>query len=346
MATSEGVVHGAVAVESEPSAGRRARTGAALLSVAHATPARVVTNEEIAARVGVDDRWIVRRTGVHQRHATERSYADDPMTLPDLGVEAAREALRRAEVAPEQLDCVIFATGTHNERTPNAAPRVAGELGLRCGAFDVGGACSGFVVGLVTATGLIEAGRAGHVLLLGGDIMSWFIDYDDRGTASLFGDGVGAVVMRAVPAPGQVGPATLGSDGTLGHIIHAPSVGKLQMEGAEVFKNANLRMVQVTRDAAALAGLALDEIDLFVYHQANGRILEVVAEELELPPERVVNCIDRYGNTTAGTIPIALSEAYEDGRLRPGARVLIGAFGAGLTWGALVATWGAPAGYD
>jgi 3-oxoacyl-[acyl-carrier-protein] synthase-3 len=289
--------------------------------------------------VGVDDAWIFRRTGVRQRHATDRSYADDPMVLPDLGAAAGGAALQRAGVAPEDLDYVIFATGTHNERTPNAAPRVAGELGIRCGAFDVGGACSGFVVGLATATGLIESGRASHVLLLGGDIMSWFIDYDDRGTASLFGDGVGAVVMRAVPGPGYVGPATIGSDGTLGHIIHSPSVGKLQMQGAEVFKHANLRMVQVTREAAQLAGLELDEIDLFVYHQANGRILEVVAEELGLPPERVVNSIERYGNTTAGTIPIALSEAYDDGRLRPGARVLVGAFGAGLTWGALVVTW-------
>lgn len=313
-----------------------ART-AGIAAVAMATPARVVANAPIAARLGLEDGWIESRTGI-----SERRHAAPGERLTDLAARAASAALEDAEVAPADLDLVLVATTSPDELLPNAAPLVAEAIGAGgVGAIDVGAACTGFLGALALAAGQVEGGRARTVLVVGADLMSRVVDPDDRNTAIIFGDGAGAAVIADSPGDGRIGPAVLGADGAGGaDLIVLPREGKLRMAGQDTFRNAVNRLTESSRDAVALAGLDLDEIDLFVYHQANGRILRAVGERLGIDADRVVDCIDGYGNTSAATIPIALCEARAAGRLRPGARVLLGAFGAGFTWGAAVVEWG------
>ncbi len=315
--------------------------GAAIASVGASLPRKVVPNAEIAARIGVTDEWIVRRTGIRARHVAEPSER-----LSTHATSAAAAALRRAGVSPEQVDLVLVATTTPDEVMPNAAPLVAHELGaVRAGAFDIGAACTGFLSALAVGTGQIEAGRAQCVLVIGADLMSRILDPDDRTTAAVFADGAGAVVLTATSETSRIGPIVLGADGAgYDHIIVPRDEGVIRMRGHETFREAVARLSLATVQAARAAGTRLDDIDLFVYHQANGRILTAVGERLGLPADRVVDCISEYGNTSAATLPLALAHVESAGRLKPGHRVLLGAFGAGFTWGATVVEWGLPTG--
>jgi 3-oxoacyl-[acyl-carrier-protein] synthase-3 len=313
-------------------------TGAAITSVGVSLPATVVPNALIAPRIGVSDEWIVRRTGIRTRH-----IAAPGERVSAHAAAAATTALRQAGVAPEQIDLVLVATTTPDEVMPNAAPQVAHEVGAtRAGAFDIGAACTGFLTALAVGTGQIEAGRARSVVVIGADFMSRITDPDDRTTAAVFADGAGAVVLQATGESSRIGPIVLGADGAGAEHITVPRAGGvIRMRGHETFREAVARLSLATVQAVRAAGARLDDIDLFVYHQANGRILSAVGERLALPPDRVVDCISEYGNTSAATLPLALAHVQAEGRLKAGHRVLLGAFGAGFTWGATVVEWSA-----
>jgi 3-oxoacyl-[acyl-carrier-protein] synthase III len=309
------------------------------VAVGTALPPYVVTNAEVAERLGVSERWIAARTGI-----AVRRRAAPGATLTGLATEAGAATLEEAGIDAAELGLVIVATMTPDAVTPNAAPEVAAALGAHTAAtFDVGAACSGFVLGLEAARGWIESGRAEHALVVGADIMSRIIDPDDRATAALFGDGAGAVVVSARSGiEAEPKGVVAGADGDPDRLVVTPLGGHMRMQGPDTFRVAVDRLSECTLGAVARAGLTLDEVDLFVYHQANGRILTAVGERLALRPGRVVNAIAELGNTSAATVPLALAAARDDGRLRPGARVLLGAFGAGMTWAATLVRWGAP----
>jgi len=321
-----------------PHAPPRERTlrTAGIVGVGAALPLRRVPSEEVAARVGVDAAWITRRTGI-----ASRRYAAPGERVSELAAAAGRAALADAGIDASEIDVVLVATLASDEITPSTAPLVAHELGtLNAAAIDVGAACAGTIAALAHATAWIEAGRARNVLVIGAEILSRFVDYEDRRTAPLFGDGAGALVVSA-DAYGQFGPFVLGSDGGAARAIRATRErGVLEMEGHETFLMAVHRMATSTEQVLEQAGLALADVDLFVYHQANGRILSAVAERLGVPGERVFDCIAELGNTSAASVPLALAEARRVGALEPGARVVLGAVGAGLVWGATVLTWG------
>jgi 3-oxoacyl-[acyl-carrier-protein] synthase III len=325
--------------EIETAAAPAQAPGVAAASVGVSVPATAVANAEIAARLGVEDAWIVRRTGIRSRR-----IATAEERLDDHAARAARRALAQAGTDPLDVDLVIVATTTADEVMPNAAPLVAHALGAtRAGTFDVGSACTGFLSALAIGAGQIEAGRARCVLVIGADFMSRVTDPDDRATAAVFADGAGAVVLEHTEQTGRIGPVILGSDGAgADHIRVGREDGLIRMRGHETFREAVTRLSLSTLQAAKAANVGLDEIDLFVYHQANGRILSAVGERLGLRTARVVDCIAEYGNTSAATLPLALAFSERAGLLRPGVRVLLGAFGAGFTWGATVIQWGRP----
>jgi 3-oxoacyl-[acyl-carrier-protein] synthase III len=309
---------------------------AGILGLGVALPERRVPNAEVGARLGVSEEWITRRTGIG-----ERRYAAPGQRVSELASAAARRALRDAGLQAGEIDMVLVATLASDEITPSTAPLVAHELGMDgVAAIDVGAACAGTIAALAHASAWIESGRARHVLVIGAEILSRFIDRDDRRTAPLFGDGAGALVV-SLDADGEIGPFVLGSDGGAAAAIQVTRERLvLEMEGHDTFLMAVEKLSQCTREALGLAGVALADVELFVYHQANGRILTAVSERLGVEHERVFDCIARFGNTSAASIPIALSEAARVGALRPGARVVLGAVGAGLVWGATVLTWG------
>jgi 3-oxoacyl-[acyl-carrier-protein] synthase-3 len=310
----------------------------AILSVATEVPAASVTTAELAERLGVSEDWIVSRTGIRAR-----PVAASDERLSEFAARAGVAALGRAGVDPAEVDLVLVATLTQDELMPNAAPVVAHAVGAdRAGAIDLGAACTGFLSGLSLGASQIETGRAERVLLIGADFTTRIVDWEDKRTAPLFGDGVGAVVLG--PAAGEIGaigPIILGADGSGAPAIHIDHADrKLRMDGPEVYRHAVARMGEATVTAVRSAGLTLEDIDLFVYHQANGRILRALAEKLQLPSERVVDVIENLGNSSAATLPLGLAAAEREGRLWPGARVLLSAFGAGYTWGAGVIEWG------
>jgi 3-oxoacyl-[acyl-carrier-protein] synthase-3 len=314
---------------------------AAILSVATELPEGRLTSAEIAERLGISEQWILSRTGIHERR---RAAPDE--RLADYSARAGARALSAAGVEATDIDLVIAATMTPDEVTPNTAPLVADLLGTRnAGAFDVGAACTAFLSGLSIAAAQIETRRAERVLLIGADFITRLVNYDDKATAPLFADGVGAAVVGQANGNGRIGPIVLGSDGSGAPAIYAKHEDRqLVMDGQEVFRHAVSRMSEVTEQAIDRAGISLQDIDLFVYHQANARITRAVGERLELDFDRVVDCIAELGNVSAATLPVALSIANEDGRLWPGARVLLCAFGAGFTWGAGVIEWGGAGG--
>jgi 3-oxoacyl-[acyl-carrier-protein] synthase-3 len=319
---------------------RAPRTAATIASIGASVPHRVVGNAPIAERIGVDEDWIVKRTGIRSRHV----IASDER-LSDLAADAARQALDAAEVDASDVDLVLVATTTSDELLPNTAPLVAHALGAsRAGTFDVGAACTGFLSGLAIGAAQIESGRAANVLLVGADAMSRITDPDCRQTAALFADGAGAVLLTpaADNEHGWIGPVALGADGGTGAelIVVERDPALIRMQGQETFKHAVARMTQATWDALLLAELDIDEIDLFVYHQANSRILRAVGERLGIGAARVLDCIADYANTSAATLPLALASAQAEGRLNRHDHVLLGAFGAGFTWGAGVIEWG------
>jgi 3-oxoacyl-[acyl-carrier-protein] synthase-3 len=314
-----------------------ALAGAAIASVAMAVPDRVIPNAPIAERLGIEEEWIVKRTGVRERRL---AWPDE--TLAGLAAEAGARALARAGVEARDLDLVLVATMSADQVAPSASATVAAMLGAGpAGAVDVGAACSGFLAGLALACGQIEAGRAERVLVIGADLLSRITDPDDRSTAALLADGAGAAVVSRSGGVPRVGPAVLGSDGARGALITADrSGGPVRMNGHDTFKQAVARMGEATVEALRRAGRAIDDVDLFVYHQANSRIITALGAELGLPPERVLDYVPRFGNTSAATIPMALAVAEQEERLAPGALVLLAAFGAGLTWGATTVQWG------
>jgi 3-oxoacyl-[acyl-carrier-protein] synthase III len=314
-----------------------ATRGAAAVAVGVSVPETSVSSADIGSRLGVGPDWIERRTGIRSRRIAR---ADESLT--DHAARAGAEALMNAGVDASEVDLVLVATTTADDVMPNAAPLVAHALGCRgAGAFDIGAACTGFMSALAAGCGLIESGRSRCALVIGADFMSRITDPTDRGTAAVFADGAGAVLLIATEE-GRVGPIVLGSDADgAEHITVRRERPLIFMQGHETFREAVARLSEATVDAAEAAGVGLDEIDLFVYHQANGRILSAVGERLGVPAERVADCIAEYGNTSAATLPLALEFSVRSGRLRDGDLVLLGAFGAGFTWGATVLRWGA-----
>jgi 3-oxoacyl-[acyl-carrier-protein] synthase-3 len=326
-------------LERTPATGGRATRPAAIASVAMAVPDNVVTNATVAENAGVTEQWIVHRTGVR-----ERRHVSEGERLQDLATAAGRAALEQAGVAASDVDLVLVATVGADELLPNAAPLVALDLGAdRAGAMDVGAACTGYLSGLALAAAQVESGRCEHVLVIGADVLSRFTDKTDRGTAALFADGAGATLVGpARDGEGLIGHIALHSDGAGAPAIRAATDDRIiHMQGHDTFKAAVQRLSESTVEAVEHVGLELDDIGLFVYHQANARILAAVGERLGLERGRVIDCIDRYGNTSSATLPIALADARERGMLEPGMNVLLAAFGAGFTWGAGVIQWGA-----
>ncbi|HKG39061.1 MAG TPA: beta-ketoacyl-ACP synthase 3 [Conexibacter sp.] len=313
--------------------------GAAILSVGASLPARSVTNDEVAARIGKTDDWIYTRTGIR-----ERRHAQPDERLTDVAAAASREALERAGVAAADLDLVVVGTLTGDERMPNAAAAVAHELGAHgAGAIEVNAACTGFLTALSTATAQIEAGRAECVLVVGADFVSRITDPSSKQTAMLFADGAGAVVLGpAAAGTGRVGPVLLRHDASSPEFLYLSREGgsTIEMDGHATFKHAVNRIAEVTLEVLDAASLTLADVDLFVYHQANSRILKAVGERLELDEARVIDCIELTGNMSAASVPYALAVAHDDGRLADGARVLLAAFGGGFTWGGAIIDWG------
>lgn len=326
-------------LEESPAAPSRTVRGTAIAGLGVAVPEPVVRNQVVADRLGVRPDWITERTGVRQRHV-----APAEVTLVDLATEAAQKALADAGAEAGQIDLVIVATVTGEMLCPAAAPVVAANIGCEnAAAFDLNAACSGFLSGLTMASSWIATGAAERALVVGADLMYRVIDHDDRGTAGIFADGGGAVVLAPCSGQGLIGRINLGSDGGRGALVEATREEAIvRMNGHDTFRQAVRRISESTDQALEDAGLELEEIDLFVYHQANSRILQAVGEKLGLEPAKVVDCVGEYGNTSAGSIPIALGVGRDDGRLKPGSRVLLGAFGGGLTWGAGVIEWGFP----
>ncbi len=328
-----------------------------VLGIGTALPDRVVSNDDWAATLDTDDEWIRSRTGIR-----ERRFAGDGESTGTLAATAARGALADAGIDAADLGAVIVATTTPDRPMPGVAVGVAAALGSQAAAFDVQAACAGFVTALRVAAPLVASGP---VLVIGAETMSRVLDHTDRGTAVLFGDGAGAVVLghagaTSQPHPtfgrgGTIGPFDLGSDGTQVEILEIPAGGSLapaseatvaanqhtvQMHGPEVYRNAVTRMAESSRAVLDHAGLTAQDVDVLVGHQANARILDAVARRLDLPAERQQLSVDRHGNTSAASIPLALADAAADGLLRPGARVLLTAFGSGLSWASCLLTLG------
>ncbi|CAN5745694.1 ketoacyl-ACP synthase III [soil metagenome] len=306
-------------------------SGAAVTGWGVALPETAVTNADLEARLDTSDRWITERTGIRERRIGG--------TTGELATAAARQALVAADAAPASVELLILATSTPDQQMPATASVVQDALGLQCGAFDVNAACSGFVYALVAGAGMTSMG-ARRVLVVGADVMSRLTDQQDRSTAVLFGDGAGAVVLDAVDGPGQILGWNLGSDGSLRHLLQADIGGYIRMEGKEVFRRAVRVMVESTEAALARAGLTTADVDLLVPHQANTRIISAACERLGIPMERTVSVLDRTGNTSAASIPLALGHAASTGRLTKGDIVLLVGFGAGMTWASVVLRWG------
>lgn len=319
-----------------PPAPQRARLHAAVLGLGTALPATVVANATIQDRLGVEGDWIERRTGIRERRVLGAGE-----TLAELSREASQAALDDAGTSAGELDLIVAATSGGDDIIPHLAPMVGAALGAHgCAAYDVGAACTGFVAALSVAAGAVESGRARKVLLLGADAMARWTDPDDRTTAALFGDGAGAIVLGAAPGGGGVGPVVLHADGDDHALVKIDREQYwLRMDGHGTYRRAVSSMVEATLEAIELAGLTPEQIDRFVYHQANRRILAAVAARLEVDPARVVDAIAGTGNTSAASLPLALAAARERDELQAGERVLLGAAGSGFCWGAGVVTW-------
>lgn len=304
-------------------------------------PQRVVTNEDLAKKVDTTDEWIVERTGIRSRH-----IAADGETTADLATNAAKAALAHAGIDAKEVDLIVLATATPDQTFPATAAKVQARLGCLGGpAFDVQAVCSGFVYALTVADNFVKAGQVKTALVIGAETFSRILDWSDRGTCVLFGDGAGAVVLRAENGEGGkddrgILSTHLHSDGTQHDLLYVdggPSstqtVGHLRMIGKEVFRHAVVNLAQVVHEAIEANGIAASDIDWLVPHQANKRIIDGTARKLKMDPARVVVTVDHHANTSAASIPLALDEAVRDGRIKPGHLVLLEAMGGGFTWG-------------
>ena len=309
-------------------------------------PQRVVTNGDLAQRLDTSDEWIRTRTGIRERH-----YAAPEEATSDLALMATRRALEDARLEVTDIDVLMVATTTPDHPVPATAPIVAARLGLTCTAFDLNAACSGFVYGLRVGATLAAAGS--RVLLVGAETLTRYVDHDDRSIAVLFGDGAGAVVLEADPSA-SIGPFDLGSDGDeleilwmraggarepFDPVLHADASSRMSMRGGDVYRHAVTRMAASSQAVLDAAGVMISDVDLMVGHQANQRILEAVGQRLGVPEGVSHLTVDRHGNTSAASIPLALDDARSNGRLGRGSRVLLTAFGGGLTWGSCLLTW-------
>ena len=306
-------------------------------------PDRVVTNDELSQHVDTSDEWIIERTGIR-----ERRIAAPEEALSDLALPAAREALKQAGLEGSDIDLIIVATVTPDMAFPSTAALVADALGAKdAAAYDLSAGCTGFMYALAQGYGMLAGGLAKRALVIGGDVLSKILDWSDRSTLVLFGDGAGAVVLEAAPEQGFLG-FELGADGGGGSSLWLPGSGSrvfehperfVKMNGREVFKFATRILVQSAEDLLAQCEATIDDVDLYIPHQANVRIIEHATRKLGVPSDRVVINVDRYGNTSSGSIPLALADALADGRLRPGQLVLMTGMGAGLTWGSALMRW-------
>jgi 3-oxoacyl-[acyl-carrier-protein] synthase-3 len=319
-----------------PAAGVRTVRGCGIAGLGGALPERRMPNTAIGGRLGVEPQWIAQRTGVE-----ERRYLSPGETLTQLATAAGADALASAGVEGADLDLVLVSTCTSDQLLPHTSSLVAGELGaVRAGAMDIGAACMGFLSAVALGASYVETARADRVLVIGADQFSRFIDPDDRQTVSVLGDGAGAVLLAPATGSTHIGPFVMRADHAGAELVYMTRERpKLHMDGPETFKWAVAVLAEATDQAIEAAGLERDDIDLFVYHQANGRVLRSVGQKLGLPADRVVNCIAGTGNTSSASIPLALGVAYREERLEPGSRILVSAIGAGFVWGAGVIEW-------
>jgi 3-oxoacyl-[acyl-carrier-protein] synthase III len=310
-------------------------------------PSRVLTNNELAKKVATSDEWITQRTGIRQRH-----IAANGEVTSDLAIHAARAALAHAQVDAQSIDLIVLATSTPDNTFPASAVTVQAGLGINRGAaFDLQAVCSGFVYALATTDGLLKSGAFKRALVIGAETFSRILDWTDRTTCVLFGDGAGALVMELQPQPGSrddrgILVSRLRSDGrhkSKLYVDGGPSstgtVGHLRMEGREVFRHAIAMITDVVEDAFKMTGYSAADVDWFVPHQANKRIIDGSAHKLGIDPGKVVTTVDRHGNTSAASIPLALSVALSEGRIKPGNLLLLEAMGGGFTWGATLLRW-------
>jgi 3-oxoacyl-[acyl-carrier-protein] synthase-3 len=311
-----------------------------------AVPDRVLTNHEIEQMVDTNDEWIIARTGIR-----ERRIADKSETTASLAAKAGLRALQGTDVKARELDLIIVATSSPEHIFPSTASLVQDRIGAtEAGAFDLSAACTGFIFALNMAAQAIRSGSLNRALVIGSETLSRMVNWEDRGTAILFGDGAGAFLLEGRDWPGGVMSCVMRSDGSGGDLLSVPAGGSfmptsletlqkklhlIQMDGREVFRFATRVMASATREVVELAGMSLEDVDLVIPHQANKRIIEAAARGLKLPLDRFALNIDRYGNTSTASIPIAFCEAFEQGRTRAGDRLVLVGFGAGLTWGAL-----------
>ena len=306
-------------------------------------PDKIVTNDDLAKLVDTSDEWIVERTGIH-----ERRFATEDEALTDIALPAARKALEDAGVEPASIDLVLCATVTPDMMFPTSSAIIADELGMPdAAAYDLLAGCTGFVYAIAQAYAMLAAGLSRRALVVGGDVLSKILDFEDRSTVVLFGDGAGAVVMEPVERGGFLG-FELGADGGGGNTLWLPGSGSrhfddpesfVKMNGREVFKFATRVLVYSARKLLDEVGMTVEDVDVYVPHQANIRIIDHAAKKLGFPPEKVVINVQKYGNTSSGSIPLALADAAADGRLRPGSKVLMTGMGAGLTWGSGLIEW-------
>ncbi len=315
-------------------------------------PAKTLTNEELAKSVDTSDGWIRERSGIGERHIATRE------TTASMALYAAQDALEVADIAPNEIELVIVATATPEHPFPATACLVQDRLGAEnAGAFDLEAGCSGFVYGLSVASGMIRSGMYNTVLVIGSETLSRITDWKDRSTCVLFGDGAGAVILRGSTEYGGILSTVLGSDGSGGELLQIPAGGSraptsidtvtsnmhtIKMNGREVYRFATRVMADAAKQALSRAKLPLEEVDLLIPHQANIRIIDHAAKALKLPPEKVFINLEHYGNTSAASIPIALTEAIDAKRVNPGDHIVFVGFGAGLTWAACAIEWTMP----
>jgi 3-oxoacyl-[acyl-carrier-protein] synthase-3 len=322
--------------------GRANGTQVSITGLGCSVPDRVVTNEDLSKVVETSDEWIVSRTGIKERRLGEG------VAMSELALPAARRALEQAGVDPKEIDVLIMATVTPDMAFPSTAAIIADQLGMPdAAAYDLSAGCTGFMYALAQAYGMLAAGLSKKALVVGGDVLSSILDWTDRSTLVLFGDGAGAVVLERVADGGFIG-FELGADGGGGEHLWLPGSGSrrfddpdkaIKMNGREVFKFATRVMVSSAEAILDECGLTVEDVDVYVPHQANVRIIDHAARKLGFPEEKVVVNVDRYGNTSSGSIPLALADAAADGRLKPGKLVLMTGMGAGLTWGSALITW-------